>query len=184
MLTSKCWHRSNSNNPLWKWVYISDFHSVSPPPKRSCRLLALSSACLTLRFEPIAKLRRSDRPSRTNHDVYVHGAGLWAYGFYQPIEIPGIARVHDVRFETLNRKHPAQLAGEIPALGFGQHVPPSVSGRPSALKLVMASPGAVKPCLPIERPRFDSFIGRPRRSQATTGMTHGCRGMEELPMAP
>ena len=38
----------------------------------------------------------------------------------------------------------------------------------------MLSPGALKPRLPIELPRFDSFIGRPRRSQATTGITHGC----------
>jgi hypothetical protein len=57
--------------------------------------------------------------------------------------------------------------------GAATLVPPSVSGCPSALKLVTASPGAVKPRLPIELPRFDSFIGLPRRLQATTGMTHG-----------
>ena len=57
--------------------------------------------------------------------------------------------------------------------GTATLVPPSVSGCPSALKLVMALPGAVKPRLPIELPRFDSFIGLPRRSHATTGMTHG-----------
>ncbi len=33
--------------------------------------------------------------------------------------------------------------------------------------------GCAQAPLPIEPPRFDSFIGRPRRSQATTGMTHG-----------
>ena len=37
----------------------------------------------------------------------------------------------------------------------------------------MRSPGALSPRLPIELPRFDSWIGIPRRSQATTGMTHG-----------
>ena len=45
--------------------------------------------------------------------------------------------------------------------GTATLVPPSVSACPSELKLVMASPGAVKPRLPIELPRFESFIGLP-----------------------
>ena len=57
--------------------------------------------------------------------------------------------------------------------GTATLVPLSVTRWPSAARLVMLSPGALKPRLPIELPRFDSFIGRPRRSQATTGMTHG-----------
>jgi hypothetical protein len=57
--------------------------------------------------------------------------------------------------------------------GTATLVPPSVRGRPSALKLVMASPGAVNPRLPTDLPRFDSLIGLPRRSQATTGITYG-----------
>ena len=57
--------------------------------------------------------------------------------------------------------------------GTATLVPPSVSDCPSAPRLVTRSPGALRPRLPIELPRFESFIGLPRRSQATTGMTHG-----------
>ena len=68
--------------------------------------------------------------------------------------------------------------------GTATLVPPSVSVCPSGPRLVMVSPGAVKPRLPIEIPRFESGIGLPRRSQATTGMTHGWRVMVELPRVP
>ena len=68
--------------------------------------------------------------------------------------------------------------------GTATLVPPSVSDCPSAPRLVMPSPGALKPRLPIDAPRFDSFVGLPRRSQPTTGMTHGWRVMAELPRVP
>jgi hypothetical protein len=45
--------------------------------------------------------------------------------------------------------------------GTATLVPPSVSGWPPVLKLVTPSPGALKPRLPIELPKFDSFIGLP-----------------------
>ena len=57
--------------------------------------------------------------------------------------------------------------------GTATLVPPSVSDCPSAPRLVMPSPGARKPRLPMELPRFDSFVGLPVRSQATTGRTQG-----------
>jgi hypothetical protein len=39
--------------------------------------------------------------------------------------------------------------------GVAALVPPKVSGLPSAPRLVMASPGALRPRLPIELPKFD-----------------------------
>ena len=68
--------------------------------------------------------------------------------------------------------------------GTATLVPPSVSGCPSAPKLVTPSPGALKPRLPIELPKFDASVGLPRGSQAPAGMTQGCRVMAELPSVP
>ena len=68
--------------------------------------------------------------------------------------------------------------------GTATLVPLRVSEWPSVLRLVILSPGALKPRLPIELPRFDSFIGLPARLQATTGITHGWRVMAELPRVP
>ena len=45
--------------------------------------------------------------------------------------------------------------------GTATLVPPRVSEGPSAPRLMMRSPGALKPRLPIEPPRFDWLIGRP-----------------------
>ena len=68
--------------------------------------------------------------------------------------------------------------------GTATLVPPSVSDGPSVPKLVTLSPGALRPRAPIEPPRLDSLIGRACISQATTGMTHGWRVMEEVPKVP
>src|SRR5438874_521513 len=68
--------------------------------------------------------------------------------------------------------------------GAATLVPPEVTGLPLAARLVMFSPGARSPCLPIEFPKFDWCSGLPPRSQATTGMTHGWRVIEELPIVP
>ena len=57
--------------------------------------------------------------------------------------------------------------------GTATLVPPNVTDWPSEPRLVMPSPGALNPPLPMELPRFDNFIGLPARSQAATGMTHG-----------
>src|SRR5262249_46680261 len=45
--------------------------------------------------------------------------------------------------------------------GTATLVPQSVSDCPCGLKLVMPSPGALKPRLPIEPPKFETFIGLP-----------------------
>src|SRR5262249_20308119 len=71
--------------------------------------------------ESIAKLRWSDRPPRTNHGINVDRARLWADGLHQPIEIPGMARMHDVSFQTMDHQPPAPLAGEVAALRLGEH---------------------------------------------------------------
>jgi hypothetical protein len=57
--------------------------------------------------------------------------------------------------------------------GTATLVPERLTVPPSTARLVIRSPGALKPRAPIELPRFDSCIGRLRRSHATTGMTHG-----------
>ena len=57
--------------------------------------------------------------------------------------------------------------------GTATLVPRSVREGPIALKLVMLYPGAIRPRLPIELPKFEQAIGLPRRSQATTGTTQG-----------
>jgi len=61
-----------------------------------------------------------------------------------------------------NSDHVSATAPEtngVPAL-----VPPSVRGVAVAPRLVTASPGAPSPHLPIEAPKLDKSIGRPRRS--------------------
>ena len=63
-------------------------------------------------------------------------------------------------------------------------VPANVRGRPLASRLVMLAPGAVKPFLPIELPKFDVGIIRPCESHAATGIDHGCRVRTELPTVP
>src|SRR5215472_5153876 len=65
--------------------------------------------------------------------------------------------------------------------GVAALVPPNVSGVPLTPRLVISFPGALRPRLPIEAPRFDWLIGLPRRSHATTGTTPGSRVMAELP---
>src|SRR5262245_34294742 len=65
--------------------------------------------------------------------------------------------------------------------GVAALVPPNVSGVPLTPRLVISSPGALRPRLPIEALRFDWLIGFPRRSHATTGTTPGSRVMAELP---
>src|SRR5579885_2168022 len=64
--------------------------------------------------------------------------------------------------------------------GAATLVPRHVIVPPDEARLVISCPGAPTPCCPIERPRFEDVIGRPARSQATTGITHGCRVMAEL----
>lgn len=68
--------------------------------------------------------------------------------------------------------------------GVATLVPPIVAGLPSVPRLVMDAPGARSPRLPTELPKFDSLIGLPCASQATTGMTHGCRVITVLPSVP
>ena len=57
--------------------------------------------------------------------------------------------------------------------GVATLVPPSLSGLPSTPRLAIASPGALRPRSPKERPKFDSRVGFPCASQAPTGMTQG-----------
>ncbi len=57
--------------------------------------------------------------------------------------------------------------------GAAALVPPNFPDPPPGPRLAMFSPGALKPCLPIEEPRLDAAITRPLESQATTGMTQG-----------
>src|SRR5947207_5497545 len=68
--------------------------------------------------------------------------------------------------------------------GAATLVPPVVSGPPAAARPVIFVPGALRPRLPIALPRFEPPAGRPWRSQATTGMTQGCRVIAEPPMTP
>src|SRR5258707_325595 len=65
--------------------------------------------------------------------------------------------------------------------GAAALVPCHVTVPPDEARLVISYPGAPTPCCPIDRPRFEDVIGRPARSYATTGITHGCRVMTELP---
>ncbi len=68
--------------------------------------------------------------------------------------------------------------------GAAKLVPPRLVAEPRAARLSIGSPGPPSPRLPMELLRFDSLSGRPRRSQATTGMTQGWRVIAELPTAP
>src|SRR6185312_15950123 len=68
--------------------------------------------------------------------------------------------------------------------GAAALVPPKVSNAPWAPRLVMFSPGALNPCLPMELPRLDWATGRPLLSDATTGITKRWRVMIELPTVP
>src|SRR5258708_3545236 len=45
--------------------------------------------------------------------------------------------------------------------GAAALVPPNIAGLPSVPRLVIFSPGAASPRLPIELPRFDSVVGLP-----------------------
>ena len=68
--------------------------------------------------------------------------------------------------------------------GVAALVPPPVSDCPLLPRLVMASPGAIRPRRAIEAPRLDTASGLPAQSQATTGMTHGWRVIAEPPTVP
>ena len=68
--------------------------------------------------------------------------------------------------------------------GVAALVPPNVSEGPFTPRLVISSPGAISPRLPSVLPRFDTRNGRPCRSQATTGRTHGWRVIAVLPSVP
>ena len=54
-------------------------------------------------------------------------------------------------------------------------------GGPPVPRLVISYPGARNSRRPIDWPRFEKFTGRPPRSHAATGITHGCRVITELP---
>jgi hypothetical protein len=45
--------------------------------------------------------------------------------------------------------------------GAAALVPPNERGLPSVPRLVISWPGALRPCLPTELPRFDSLSGLP-----------------------
>lgn len=68
--------------------------------------------------------------------------------------------------------------------GTATLVPPNVRGWPEVPRLVMLAPGAESPRRPMELPKFDSLMGLPVRSHATTGMTQGWRVIAELPSVP
>ena|SRR5215471_4303856 len=57
--------------------------------------------------------------------------------------------------------------------GAAALVPPNAPGLPSVPRLVMFSPGAANPRVPMELPRFDSAVGLPCRSHPITEITHG-----------
>src|SRR4051812_19858756 len=59
-------------------------------------------------------------------------------------------------------------------------VPLAVNQPSGAAKLVILSPGARNPSLPIEAPKLDWPTGRPRSLQEVTGITHRCRVIAEL----
>src|SRR5262249_16129220 len=68
--------------------------------------------------------------------------------------------------------------------GAAALVPPSVSRPFRAPVLLTLSPGALKPRGPMEPPRFDWPKVRPPKSQATTGITQGCRVTAVPPTVP
>src|ERR671922_1964742 len=64
--------------------------------------------------------------------------------------------------------------------GAAMLLPPEGAELPSVPRLVTPSPGALRPRRPMEFPKLDFSTGLPRRSQAVTAMTHGCRVMAVL----
>src|SRR5438132_11640604 len=65
--------------------------------------------------------------------------------------------------------------------GAAALVPPDICGLPFVPRLVIPTPGAIRPRRPIDHPKFDSGRGLPRKSQAATGITAGWRVITELP---
>src|SRR5262245_65985094 len=68
--------------------------------------------------------------------------------------------------------------------GAATLVPPRVSGGPCAPRLVIATPGALRPRWPIDRPRFEEPTGRASTPQAATGITQGIRVITEPTSLP
>src|SRR5881227_1489776 len=68
--------------------------------------------------------------------------------------------------------------------GVAALVPLEVNGCLLAPRLVIPSPGAIRPRRAIELPRLETARGLPARSQATTGMTQGWRVIAEPPTVP
>src|SRR5258708_5576468 len=68
--------------------------------------------------------------------------------------------------------------------GAAALVPLAVNQPSGAAKLVILSPGARNPSLPIEAPKLDWLMGRPTSLQAVTGITQGCRVIAELVISP
>ena len=68
--------------------------------------------------------------------------------------------------------------------GAAALVPPDICCLPFVPRLMIPKPGAIKPRWPMERPRFDLEMGRPRRSQAATGITPACEVITEFPTNP
>src|SRR5690242_17167654 len=68
--------------------------------------------------------------------------------------------------------------------GAAALVPPDTCCPPFVARLVTPTPGAIRPRLPMDHPKFDSGRGRPHKSQAATGITAGWRVITELPTRP
>src|SRR5262245_34611396 len=68
--------------------------------------------------------------------------------------------------------------------GVAALVPLEVIVPPSESRLVIASPGAMRPRRPIALPRLVMPSGLPRASHAATGITHGWRVIAEPPTVP
>jgi len=68
--------------------------------------------------------------------------------------------------------------------GAATLVPAEGVALPSVPRLVILSPGALKPQRPMEFPKLDSLNGLPLPSQAMTAMTDGCPVMAVLPTVP
>jgi hypothetical protein len=72
--------------------------------------------------KPVAKLRRSDGPPRADDDIEIHWARLRTDGLHQQIEVPRIAGLQNISFETLDRQHPSHVTGDVSVLGSGEHI--------------------------------------------------------------
>src|ERR1700674_5614506 len=68
--------------------------------------------------------------------------------------------------------------------GAAALVPPNVSDLPSGPRLVMFSPGASRPRLPIELPRLEWLVGLPCPSHPATGIGQEWRERAEPPTSP